>query len=73
MGLGTSSCATLGGIIQVLRLRSISVHLAPITSRPEPRQQRDFKGHGGNALSLAQGSEELRRLLVIKGSLPTTY
>jgi hypothetical protein len=39
-------------------------------ARPQCRQQRDFKSSSGNALSLAYCREELRRLLVIKGSLP---
>ena len=75
MGLGTSSAVleTLGRNNPSFALEvdfgpSGTDHLA----RPEPRQQRDFKRPGGNALSLVQGSEELRRLLVIKGSLPTT-
>ena len=41
-------------------------------ARPQPRQQRDFKGSSGDALSLVYCGEELRRLLVIKGSLPAT-
>ena len=39
---------------------------------PQTRQKRDFKSSGGDALSLAYCREELRRLLVIKGSLPAT-
>src|SRR6516225_5914377 len=41
-------------------------------ARPQTRQQRDFKGSGGDPLSLVYCGEELRRLLVIKGSLPAT-
>jgi hypothetical protein len=39
-------------------------------ARAQPRQQRDFKGSSGDALLQAQGGEERRRLLIIKGSLP---
>jgi hypothetical protein len=39
-------------------------------ARSQTRQQRDFKSSSGDALSLAYCREELKRLLVIKGSLP---
>jgi len=41
-------------------------------ARPKTRQQRDFKGSSGDALSLVYCGEELRRLLVIKGCLTAT-
>ena len=35
---------------------------------PQPRQQRDFEGSGGNSLPLAEGGQKPGRLLVIEGT-----
>ena len=55
---------------------ALQVDLSPsgadYLARPEPRQQCDFEGSGGDALSLAYCGKALRRLRVIKGSLPAT-
>ena len=62
-----------GGITQVLRSRSISVHLAPITSPVRsPVNSVTSRALAAMPCRSPYGGQELRRLLVIKSSLPAT-